>query len=104
MLIRVVVAGCWVAVCKWFLVKKLSSVSWYCVVGNVGGLWGIVQMAENAMLMRGGTCAAELRLMGLGFRSRCAGISVFVWWAFCVVCFLLRRGDFWLYVFLDLRL
>ncbi len=60
--------------------------------------------AENAMLMRGGACAAELRLMGLGVRSRCAGIGVFVLWSFCLVCLLLRRGDFWLCVFLDLRL
>ena len=53
-----------------FLVKNLSRVSWNGVVGNVGGLYGIEHGAENAILMRGGACAAELRLMGLGVRSR----------------------------------
>ncbi len=61
-----------------FLVKNLSSVSLYGVAGNVGGLCGIVHGAENAILMRGGACAAELRLMGLGVRSRCAKVCVFV--------------------------
>ena len=69
-LIRFVLAGCWVAVFVCFLVKNLSSVSWYGVAGKVGGLCGIVHGAENAILMRGGACAAELRLMGLGVRFR----------------------------------
>ena len=77
-LIRVMLAGCWVAVFMCFLVKNLSSVSWYGVAGIVGGLCGIVHGAENAILMRGGACAAELRLMGLGVRSRCAKVCVFV--------------------------
>ncbi len=48
------------------------------MVGNVGVLCGIVHGAGNAILMRGGTCAAELRLMGLGAGSRCAKVCVFV--------------------------
>ena len=63
-LIWVVLGGCWVAVFMCFLVKNLSSVGWYGLAGNVGGLCGIVHGAENAMLMRSGACAAELRLMG----------------------------------------
>ena len=77
-LIRFVLAGCWVAVFVCFLVKNLSSVSWYGVAGIVGGLCGIVHGAENTILMRGGACAAELRLMGLGVRCRCAMVCVFV--------------------------
>ena len=61
-----------------FLVKNLSSVGWYGLAGNVGGLCGIVHGAENAMLMRGGACAAELRLMGWGVESRCARECGFV--------------------------
>jgi hypothetical protein len=53
-----------------FLVKNLSSVSWYGVAGNVGGLCDIVHGAENAILMRGGAYAVELRLMGVGVRTR----------------------------------
>ncbi len=52
--IRFVLADCWVAVVVCFLVKNLSSVSWYSVAGNVGVLCGIVHGAENAILMRGG--------------------------------------------------
>jgi hypothetical protein len=77
-LIRFVLAGCWVAVFVCFLAKNLSSVSWYGVAGHVGGLCGIVHWAKNALLMRGGPCAAELRLIGLGMRSRCAKVCVFV--------------------------
>ena len=77
-LFRVVLAGCWVAVFMCFLVKNLSSVSRYGVAGVGGGLCGIVHKAENAILMRGGACAAELRLMGLGVRSRCASVWVVV--------------------------
>ena len=36
-------------------------------------LCGMVHGAEKAMLMRGGACAAELRLMGLGVGSDCDG-------------------------------
>ena len=48
------------------------------MAGNVGGLCGIVHGAGNAILMRGGTCSAELRLLGLGVGSRCAMVCVFV--------------------------
>ena len=61
-----------------FLVKNFSSVSWYGVAGIVGGLCDIVHGAENAIFMRSGACAAELRLMGMGVRSRCARVCVFV--------------------------
>ncbi len=53
-LFRIGLASCWVTVCMCFLVKNLSSVSWYGVAGSVGGLCGIVHGAEIAMLMRGG--------------------------------------------------
>ena len=45
------------------VVRNLSNV--VCVVGSRCGLflWGIVHGVGNAMLMRGGACAAELRLM-----------------------------------------
>jgi hypothetical protein len=56
-----------VAVC--YRVKNLSSVGWDNVVGNGRFLCGIVHGAGNAMLMRGGAYAAELRLMGLGVVS-----------------------------------
>ncbi len=71
------------------------------MVGNVGVLCGIVHGAGNAILMLGGACAAELRLMGLGVGSRCAMLvclfcSPFVFFlSFCVGrCF----GDviFWI--------
>jgi hypothetical protein len=57
-------------------------------VGSVGGLCGIVHGVGNDMLMRGGACAAELRLMGLGVVS-CFEVG-FVCDAcpFCVCCFL----------------
>ncbi len=64
-----------VVVC--FLVKNLSSVGWNNVVGSDGVLCGIVHGPGNAMSMRGGACAAELRLMGLGVGSCRAIILVF---------------------------
>ena len=73
-----VLAGCWVAVVVCCLVKNLSSVGWYSVVGNVEVLCGIVHGAGNAILMRGGACAAEPRLLGLRVGSRCAMVCVFV--------------------------
>ena len=46
-------------------------------MGSVGGLCGIVHGVGNAMLMRGGACAAELRLMGLGlFLALRSGLCV----------------------------
>ena len=51
---------------------------WYSVVGSVGVLCCIVHGAGNPILMRGGACAAELRLMGLGVGSRCVMVCVFV--------------------------
>jgi hypothetical protein len=64
---------------------NLSSVGWYCVVGRVGVLCGIVHEAGKAILMRGGACAAELRLMGLGVGSFCVSGCVFVLLSF--VCY-----------------
>ena len=64
------------------------------MVGSVGVLCGIVHGAENAILMRGGACASELRLMGLGVGSRCAMVCVFVVLSFCVICFLLHGEVF----------
>ena len=77
-LIRLVLADCWVTVIVRLRVKNLSSVGWYSVVGSVGVLCGIVHGAGNAMLMRGGACAAKLRLIGLGIGSHCAMVCVFV--------------------------
>ena len=65
-LIRFVLAGCWVAVFVCLRVKNLPNVGWYSVVGSVVVLCGIVHGAGNAILMRGGACAAERRFMGLG--------------------------------------
>ena len=72
-----VVAGCWVSVVVCFRVKNLSLVGWDNVEGNGRVLCGIVHGAGNAMLMRGGACAAELCLMGLGVSSCCAGVCIF---------------------------
>ncbi len=69
--LRFVSGGCWVVVVMCLRVKNLSSVGWLCVVGNVGGLCGIVHGAGNAMFMRGGACDAELRLMGVELCSAC---------------------------------
>ena len=77
-LIRSVLAYCWVMVVVRLRVKNLSSVGWYSLGGSVGVLCGIVYGAGNAVLMRGGACATELRLMGLGVGSRCAMVCVFV--------------------------
>ncbi len=74
---RFVLAGCWMSVVVCFWAKNPSNVGWNSVVGNVGVLCGIVHGAENAILMRGGACAAELRLMGSGVGSRCAMVSVY---------------------------
>ena len=46
----------------------------------------------NAMLMRGGACAAELRLMGLVGGSLCVSGCVFVVWLCCVFCLLFVCG------------
>jgi hypothetical protein len=85
------------------LVKNLSIVDWCNLLGSVGGLKGIVHGAGNAMLMRGGACAAELRLMGVGVSSCCVVIGVFKLCNLCVVCFLFRGGEVCLCVSLDLR-
>ena len=63
-----------VVVC--FRLKNLSSVDWYSEVDNVGVLCGIVHGAGNAILMQGGACVAELRLMRLGVGSRCDMVCV----------------------------
>jgi hypothetical protein len=99
-----VVAGCWVSVFVCFRVKNLSSVGWDNVVGNGRFLCGIVHGAGNAMLMRGGAYAAELRLMGLGVCSRCDGVCIFDVCSFCVCCFVFRGAVVWCCVFLGLRL
>ena len=63
---RFVFAGCKVsAVC--FQVKNLSSVGWDNMVESDGFLCGMEHGVGKAMLMRGGACAAELRLMGVWF-------------------------------------
>ena len=68
-------SGClWFAVSVCFLfmcsrVKNLSSVGWVDVAGIGGLLCVMVHGAGKAMLMRGGACAAELRLMGVGVGS-----------------------------------
>ena len=90
-----VLDDCWVTVVVCFRVNNLSRLGWYNVVGNVGVLYDIVHGAGKAMLMRGGACAAELRLMRLGVESRRAMGCVFVLQSFCVICFLLRGEDFW---------
>jgi hypothetical protein len=72
-----VFAGCWVSVVVCFRVKNLSSVGWDNVVGNGRVLCCIVHGAGNDILMRGGACAAVLRLMGLGADSCCASVCMF---------------------------
>ena len=86
-------------------VKNLSSVGSFCAMGSVGGLCGIVHGAGNAMLMRGGACAAELRLMGMWVAS-CFEVGVVcACCSFCGCCFLLRGLVLCCCVFiLDLRL
>ena len=87
-----------------FRVKNLSSVGWVCVVGNGWLSCGIVHGAKNAMLMRGGACAAELRLMGLGVGFVCALGFLFDVWSLCICCLLLRAMVVWCFAFLALRL
>jgi hypothetical protein len=62
-----ILVECWVV--EILRVKNLSSVCWFCLVCSIGGLYGSVHGAGNAMLMRGGACAAELRLLGLWVAS-----------------------------------
>ena len=52
---------------------------WVCVVfvGIMRLLCGIVHGAGNAMLIRGDTCVAELRLLRLGVGCGCAGTCLF---------------------------
>ncbi len=59
------VVGCCMLGDVCFRVKNLSSVGCVCVVDRGRLSRGMVHGAGKAMLMRGGTCAAELRLMGL---------------------------------------
>ena len=57
-------------------------------MGSIGGLYGIVHGAGNAMLIRGGACTAELRLMGLGVGTCIeVGFACDVY-SFCACCFL----------------
>ena len=49
---------------------------WVGVAGMGGLLYGIVDWAGKAMLMRGSACATELRLMGVGVGSGCVGDSM----------------------------
>ena len=81
-------AGCWVVEVMCLRVKYMSSVGWFCVVGSIDGLYCSVRGAENAMLMRGGACAAELRLIGLGIGSCIEVGFVCDVCSFCVCCFL----------------
>ncbi len=98
-LLRFVSAGCWVVVVVCLRVKNMSRDGWFCVVGSVGGLCGIVHGVGNAILMRGGACAAELRLMGLVVGSLCISGCVFVVCSFGVFCLLLFVGGFCCCVF-----
>ena len=72
------------------------------MLGSVGGLCGIVHGAGNAMLIRGGACAAELRLMGVCVLSCNIVIDLFKLCSLCVFCFLFRGGDLCLCVILTL--
>ena len=91
--IRFVLAGCWVTVVVCLRLKNRSSVGWHsCVVSRVGVLCGIVHGAGNDILMRGGACAAELRLMGFGVGSFYVSGCVFVLLSFCVLRLLLLVG------------
>ena len=83
-------------------VKYMSSVGWFCLVGSIGSLYGIVHGAGNAMLRRGGACAAELRLMGLGGASSIEVGFVCDVCSFCVCCFLILGLVFRCCVFLIL--
>ena len=75
--IRFVLAGCWVTVVVCLRVKSLSSVCWYSVVGSVGVLCGIVHGAGNVILMRGGACVYWNWKLGLFvFRVVCLFYSL----------------------------
>ena len=87
---RFVFAGCKASVVC-FRLKNLSSVGWDSVVKRVGVLCGIVHGAGNAMWMRGGACAAELRLMGMGVDYVCVVgcfffLMVLLCWLFSFGC------------------
>ena len=65
--------GCDVWGIVWFRVQYLSIVVCVCGVNmGVGFLCGMEHGVGKAMLMRGGACAAELRLMRVWFD--------FGWW------------------------
>jgi hypothetical protein len=56
--------------------------------GGYGGLLcGMVHGAGKAMLMRGGACAAELRLMLVGVGSGCVGDCLIFYYVFVFVAF-----------------
>ena len=103
LMFRVVLVGFRELRWEWVLVKNLCIVDWWCLLGSVGGLKGIVHGAGNAMLMRGGACAAELRLMGVCVSSFCVVFGVFKLYTLCVVCFRFRGGELCLCVSLDLN-
>jgi hypothetical protein len=62
-----------------------------------------VHEAGNAILLRGGACADELRLMVVEVGFRCTMVCVLVVLSFCGVNSRLREGFFWC-VCLGLRL
>ena len=64
----------------------------------------MVHGAGNAMLMRGGACAAELRLMGVCERSCCVVFLLFELCSLWVFCFLFKGGEMRLCVIFDLKL
>ncbi len=62
--------GIWGTVC--FRVHYLSSVVCVCGIDMcVGFLYGMEHGVRKGILMRGGACAAELRLMGAWFGLNC---------------------------------
>ena len=64
----VIFVGCGVWGIVWFRVQYLSSVVCVCGVDMDGGfLRGMEHGVGKAMLMLGGACAAELRLMTVWF-------------------------------------
>ena len=64
----VILFGCDVWGMVWFRVKYLSSVVCVCGVNMCGGFLCVMEHGvRKAMLMRGGACAAELRLTRLWF-------------------------------------
>ncbi len=58
----------------------------------------------KAMLMRGGACAAELRLMGVWVGSGCRGVCRVCGMSLCASFFILCVVDVLCCVLLDLRL